>query len=503
MADVGTPIANAIAIGSQAPEEAVATTDPAAATTGSALSTEHRASLPTRLRDFAADVASPAWTSLLLNLADSIATTKDLHLWASISLFEMFGDAADLVQAPRPTRLQRIAMTAPGVLVFLPIVVTWVGLALATGAYRRALALDPSLVGRSFLELWQTGMSGQLNSLFTFDRAALMTLTALFILVTSVVLAAVVRRVHGDVVDEHELRLNQTLHGLLAETSLVLAEEKLTAPDRFAMEFNLATQELRSLHAEARKLQNAAARTTTSAGKAADVASAASTALVDAVVRLDSSVMDVARGVRDTREAAAAQASETTRVSEASALAVSAAVAASVADSMSAARSVVAAHNELTQLVGAMDQNLARAVSEGVATGVGPLTAASADLTRSAGQLSAATVTSLADARAVVLEQRSDVEGASQRLEGIVRQVDSDFAATVHRLTSSLQGQVSGYEAAMDAAGQVSGTVTQLQQSLTALALEMRTLTGRLESLNRVDTRPTIGLGAASESGRD
>jgi hypothetical protein len=312
------------------------------------------------------------------------------------------------------------------------------------------------------------------------------------------VAAGYVRQQQRVALASHDISLNQRLHGLLAETSLVLAEERLTAPERLTMEFNLAAQELRAIQQEAKKIQMAAARSAASAAKAEESAATASRDLTDAVARLDASVLDVARGVQDTREATSTQVAEAGRSAQLSAAALSAAVSGAVAETTSASRSVALVHEELKQLIRSMDQQVARAVADGVASGVAPIATATAELSQHAAALSAATTQSLSEAQRVVLDQRSSLGEANSRLEEVVRQVDTNFAATVQSLSASMQGQAYGYEAAVDAAGKITGSVHELHRALDVLAAEVRALRDRIDDPRGAAGRPTIGLGGGT-----
>jgi len=240
--------------------------------------------LAQRLNAFAAVVGPGTWADLLRKLANAIEQDTDLHLWGGVDLYAMFGDAAALVPPPPQPWWKRALIAAPAVLVFIPLLATWFSLAKATSAYREALAGDPTLVGRSFLEMWQTGMAGRLDAAYVFDRAAFYTLTGLVVLVVSVVVAGILRHQRDAEIDRFDLEMNQGLHTLLAEASLVIAENKLTSPQRFTKELNKAAKEMRELQAKTTELQETAAGSIAGVQSSLDAAVKASADLGTSVI---------------------------------------------------------------------------------------------------------------------------------------------------------------------------------------------------------------------------
>ena len=105
------------------------------------------------------------------------------RIWASVDLFGAFlGDGNEVLEDGGSWRLLE-SMIQVGV--FVPIAVTWVGLALAAWAYRAADNAG-TLGGESFLQGWERGF-GKLPVGLTFDWFAIYTcvLVTLLIVMTS------------------------------------------------------------------------------------------------------------------------------------------------------------------------------------------------------------------------------------------------------------------------------------------------------------------------------
>jgi hypothetical protein len=125
-------------------------------------------------------------------------------------------------------------------LIFLPILVTWFGLGWATWAYRDGLR-DPKLVGVPFLQGWQTGFDGRLPAFLTFGYLAWYTVTIVVALIGLVILnARHARHVEGTV----RAGFRRRLAFALTKADLMLADLRLSVPERMAREIEAAADTL-------------------------------------------------------------------------------------------------------------------------------------------------------------------------------------------------------------------------------------------------------------------
>lgn len=180
--------------------------------------------------------------SALRDLAAQPPAAERARHWATVDLFAAFlGEGSDGIGAsPSREWLWRIVDTAVQILVFVPIAVTWLGLGMATRAYRSAAAAG-ALHGESFLQGWQDGFGGRLLSWLTFGHIAFYTFGLVFLLI----LATAAHLVHHRRNAEHDAELRQRLASALARADLVLASVRLDAPEDLAQELSSAMDKLR------------------------------------------------------------------------------------------------------------------------------------------------------------------------------------------------------------------------------------------------------------------
>lgn len=144
-----------------------------------------------QLRELAAHERLRHRAAQLRRLADDLEAEHDLPRWAEVGLYDAFL-RDDTVAPPRKSALRAFFDLMPGILIFLPIGITWFGLAVSTQAYRESRG-DAALAGKSFLEQWQTGFNGRLAEGLYFDQIALWTLFAIGLLLTVSLAQAMVR----------------------------------------------------------------------------------------------------------------------------------------------------------------------------------------------------------------------------------------------------------------------------------------------------------------------
>jgi hypothetical protein len=155
----------------------------------------------------------------------------------------------------RVCRVREGALEAAlGVMVFVPLLVTWAGLRMAGEAYGELAESDPAEASRPFLQLWQSGFGGHLSPYERFDSV---TLTAVGLIAFLVLLAVWHAWVRSRTDREEEAReaddraVLGALTSVLTRAQLLLAEHKYTSPQRFAAELTGAAKQLSELTGQA------------------------------------------------------------------------------------------------------------------------------------------------------------------------------------------------------------------------------------------------------------
>jgi hypothetical protein len=172
--------------------------------------------------------------------------------WATVNLHEVFLGEESPVGARR-SRLMHVFDVAVEVLVFVPVVVTWLGLALAFGAYESASQAH-TLDGESFLQGWDDGFHGRLPSWLTFGHLAWITV----ITITVLIIAVAIRAVYAKLVEDP---LRRRLAATLTGASLELAGLRLGIPEQVSAGLDLAADKLATTVAAIEAAGRIAART--------------------------------------------------------------------------------------------------------------------------------------------------------------------------------------------------------------------------------------------------
>ncbi|UCM87840.1 hypothetical protein [Streptomyces marincola] len=292
----------------------------------------------------------------LRGLADDLEQNRNLAEWADIDLLRAFArQESTAPAAPPPTgrgalgtlrhvlspaflrglrgrppgRLLRDAVAAVrrrrvrddlleavlGVLVFVPLLVTWFGLREAGRAYEELSREDPEQATRPFLQLWQTGFGGRVSTLGQFDNVALTAVVLISLLVLLALWHARAKSRGEREWEEQQAareRLLGRLTSVLTRTQLALAGRRLSAPGQFTGELAKAAGRLGNLVRKATDGQRTLATATTAAHDATTELRVAAQRIADAAAPL---------GAATVRLEAAVQAgqAETARVSAASA----------------------------------------------------------------------------------------------------------------------------------------------------------------------------------------
>jgi len=103
----------------------------------------------------------PTVSGQLLKIATALRENKADH-WASIDLYQLIDPRsvrARLLNKPRSQWFSRIEMFR-NILLFAPVIVTWIGVANAVDGYYALIQNQPQLSQTPFLYLWQDGFNG-------------------------------------------------------------------------------------------------------------------------------------------------------------------------------------------------------------------------------------------------------------------------------------------------------------------------------------------------------
>ncbi|RCG32735.1 hypothetical protein DQ384_04455 [Sphaerisporangium album] len=285
--------------------------------------------LATELREIAAHPYAEARGDQLRDLADAIIESSRLspatpygarllpepagaprtgraERWCEVDLFAAFAPQDTFIVdstgpsagQKKPRMSGRAKATISSVLVFAPILTTWIGLREATNAYGAALdAEGPEVARRPFLEMWQQGFDGRLPSLYKFDNVALATLSVIFILIAWTIFENLTRTRHEDRSEEEFARLRTRLRGALTEATLVLGQVRLSSPARFTAELTKAAMEIEKVGFTTRKMHNELSKGLTqaleSAEKVSEALVAGATDVQGAVEALDKHLTDI------------------------------------------------------------------------------------------------------------------------------------------------------------------------------------------------------------------
>jgi hypothetical protein len=210
--------------------------------------------------------------------------------WADLDLIAALGGPVPVAAAPRVSVVVPVVGRAgqawwrttidalPPVLVFVPILLTWLSLFAASNAYR-SLEASPSAraanAGKSFLELWQQGFAGRLPAPLSFGYVAMYTVAAVGVLIVATAVGGHFHRRDERQAEEEQQRAEAAAErarqaadnsraaaehdraaaeraraGLLPALVRAQAElnnRRLATPVRFAAELSQAATELRQL----------------------------------------------------------------------------------------------------------------------------------------------------------------------------------------------------------------------------------------------------------------
>ncbi|MBW5426109.1 hypothetical protein GKQ77_31895, partial [Streptomyces sp. BG9H] len=227
-----------------------------------------------------------------------------LDSWAEVDLVQTYVRPESVRTPPEQSsgRRDRLLEAVLGVLVFIPLLVTWFGLREAVRAYSELAAEDSKKVTRPFLQLWQTGFGGHLSPLGRFENVALMAVLLIALLVALSVWHARVR-VRSERDDEareaERERLLAELASVLTRTQMLLAPYRSASPMQFIAELREAAKEMRDVSAKAERSHKALSGATASVGQATDALKSAALSLTKEVPKLGAAADRINTTLRD------------------------------------------------------------------------------------------------------------------------------------------------------------------------------------------------------------
>lgn len=200
-----------------------------------------------------------SYQQVVRDLATQVAATdgrqdcsaKPADGWADLDLVAALGIGAPrpvAVAGPLPAPVTAVGLreqpwwrttidALPPVLVFVPILLTWLSLFAASDAYRSleaSASARAANAGKSFLELWQQGFDGRLLPLLSFGYVAIYTVSAVTLLIVMTALGGYFRRRDEEAERKAELtaeREREVAHAV-AERARVTAEREQKAAEQ-------------------------------------------------------------------------------------------------------------------------------------------------------------------------------------------------------------------------------------------------------------------------------
>ncbi|MEU8382290.1 hypothetical protein [Streptosporangium sp. NPDC048865] len=225
--------------------------------------------LADELRELADHPHLAARRDQLHDLADAMTDPEGAGRWCEVDLFAAFapddsilvddetnGEAAETAASPTEPRWRRRLVAAVGpALVFVPVLVIWLGLMTATSAHSDVLAAGGAdAARRPFLEMWRQGFDGRLPWLFEFDNVALCALASVFCLVLWTVYENIARSSREEASERALRALRVRLRVALTQASLVLGQVRLSSPERFGAELSRTAADIGFVGTTARKV---------------------------------------------------------------------------------------------------------------------------------------------------------------------------------------------------------------------------------------------------------
>ncbi|MEV0114148.1 hypothetical protein AB0H77_13000 [Streptomyces sp. NPDC050844] len=241
-------------------------------------------------------------------LAKDLRPPHQLDRWAEVDLVDAYVRPESVVTKPPGSgRRDGLLEAALGVLVFIPLLVTWFGLREAVRAYGELSEVDREESTRPFLQLWQSGFGGHLSGFGRFENVALMAVLLIALLVGLSVWHARVRsRAEQEEAEQQRERdrLLAELASVLTRTQMLIAPYRSASPKQFTSELTKAATQMEQLAAKAATSHKALTGTTSAVSRSIDALKAAADSLTLEVPKLGVAADRIEQTLRDGRTAA-------------------------------------------------------------------------------------------------------------------------------------------------------------------------------------------------------
>ncbi|WP_405662393.1 hypothetical protein [Streptomyces sp. RK9] len=261
-----------------------------------------------QLQDLAGRPTLSPRAAELQALADDLTHSKRLDKWAELDLVHAYVRPETVTASgSRPSaRRDGVLEAALGVLVFIPLLITWFGLRDAVRAYGELAEENRKEATRPFLQLWQSGFGGHLSPLGRFENVALTAVVLIALLVLLSVVHARVRwradKEEADQEAERE-RLLARLASVLTRLQMLLAQHRSASPQQFATELTKAARQMNSLAAKAEKNHKELTATAGAVASATTSLQDAATKLTEEVPKLGAAANRMETTLRDVQAA--------------------------------------------------------------------------------------------------------------------------------------------------------------------------------------------------------
>jgi ABC-type transporter Mla subunit MlaD len=274
---------------------------------------------------------TPEVGRLVRLLADDLQGGGDrLEKWADLDLVSTLARSGNIAPIPatpggsagsvvvaflRRGLGERVIEAVLGVFIFLPLLATWIGLAMAANAYGRLVSSHPKTT-TSFLQLWESGFDGSLPSWARFGDIAVIAVIFISMLLLLSAFHALARHRAQTAIDRQRadstLRISQ-FAAVLARAQLVLNGHgrRLRSPAHFTSALGESADRLHQLITDATTVQEAAVRTLDRTEILAERLDEAATKVADSVgqaarssAQAEGAVQSALDSLRQTQDAA-------------------------------------------------------------------------------------------------------------------------------------------------------------------------------------------------------
>lgn len=164
----------------------------------------------------------------LRSLAVGLRDSDEARAWRDVPLHTAFANLAFTTETRTATPLRWLHMVRAAA-VFLPLLVSWLGIHGAVDAYRERLAADPDQGAQTFFREWLSGFDGELW--LSFDRMAAIVVGSIAVLIAVAVTVEWLQRRANSEALKTETELRERLDAVLTEAALHLRVSPLGTPE--------------------------------------------------------------------------------------------------------------------------------------------------------------------------------------------------------------------------------------------------------------------------------